>query len=249
MSARSFFVLSTLMLFGLLVSSCSFADIVALQQPSATPTRTRRPTLTNTPLPTDTPTATATPPNTATFTPLPPTATFTQAPPTNTFTPAPPTATFTRRPPTATFTRVPPTNTPVGGCEQFACGVVLSAGPLTENLCGSVGTLVKGTVRRADGSPLLNAAKTASLKASIVGVGTGPYKYPGEPRDFPSNADGTYSFAIVNKWGGDFQLRLFISARTDDEPISNEVILNASAGSKCGEPDSVNLFVVDWITK
>jgi hypothetical protein len=248
MSVRKFVVVCTFMLFALLVSSCGVSDLFA-PEPSPTPTRTRRPTATATPLATDTPTATATPQNTATFTPAPPTATFTLPPPTDTFTPAPPTPTFTRRPPTATFTPVPPTATPVGGCAQFACGVLLSTAPLTENLCQSVGTLVKGTVRRADGSPLINAAKTASLKASIIGVGGGPYKYPGEPKDFPGNADGTYSFVIVNKWGTDFQLRMFISARTDDDPISNEIILNASAGSKCGQPDSVNLFVVDWITK
>lgn len=253
MSVRSFNALCALLLLTIGSLACDVGNLFA-PQPTPTPTRTLRPTRTNTPVPTDTPTETPTPVRTPTFTPVPPTATFTAVPPTDTPVPVPPTATFTRRPPTATFTPAPPPPpppTPIGGCEQVACGQIVNVSSLTANLCNSIGTQIKGMVKRADGSPLLNAAKTASLKVSIVGVNVGPYAYPGESRDFPGNNDGTYSYVIVNKWDSDFQLKMFISGRLDDDPISNEVILNASAGTgeRCGQPGTRNLFVVDWIVK
>jgi hypothetical protein len=249
LSARSLVIASTLLLFGLLSSSCGFGDLLA-PEPSATPTRTRRPTATATPLDTDTPTATATPLNTATFTPQPPTATFTQAPPTNTFTPQPPTATFTRRPPTATFTKAPPpppTNTPPAAF-LLTFRWIDQGRPMTPNQCSFVnGTHVEGRLLRAvDGTVISGQQKTAAMHLWIKGDNGGPYASPGIYRQFPTENDGRWN-AEFPKRSTDFEWHIYVGPPLSDDSFSADLWGVSSAADKCGEPSSKNWFVVDWI--
>ncbi|MEP7200806.1 MAG: hypothetical protein ABI874_13370 [Chloroflexota bacterium] len=254
MSVRSFVVASALMVFALLISSCSFGDLFAPQS-TPTPTRTRRPTPTNLPPETDTPTATATPVNTATFTPVPPTATFTQPPPTNTFTPLPPTATFTRRPPTLTFTPAPPpppTNTPAPAFPLTFKWVDMGR-PMTANECTfQNGTRVEGTIRRPDGSLSPVRRRSAAMHLWIKGYNNPPYAYPGDYRDFPTEGDGRWN-AEFPKQPVDYEWHIFISAPLSDDPISADLSgvasgrNDGSGGDRCGQPGTKNWFVADWI--
>jgi hypothetical protein len=248
-SARSLAAAWTLILFGLLISSCGFGDLLA-PEPTVTPTRTRRPTATATDTDTPIPTNTATPPATATFTAVPPTATFTDAPPTNTPPPPPPTNTATRRPPTATFTPAPPTNTPPPPPPAFPLTfrVVDPGHPFTENQCSFVnGTHIEGKLVRAfDNSLITGQQKTAIMHLWIKGDSGGPYAAPGLYRQFPTENDGRWN-AEFPKRATDFEWHIYISPPLSDDGISADMFGTASAADKCGQPGTKNWFVYDWI--
>ena len=253
-SARSLAAFWTLILFGLLISSCGFGDLVA-QEPTITPTRTRRPTATATDTDTPIPTNTATPLATATFTAVPPTATFTAAPPTDTPPPPPPTNTATRRPPTATFTPAPPNKTPPPPPPDFPVTFnwINQGIPFTKNQCTFPnGTHIEGKVMRGDGSLMINQRAAAVMHLWIKGFNTAPFGYPGAYKDFPSEQDGRWN-AEFPKLPNDFEWHIFISVQQSDDPVSADMWGVASGTQdgteegKCGKPGTKNWFVADWV--
>src|SRR5438105_3936938 len=244
MTARSWFVVWTFVLFGLLLSSCSLSDTFDPATPTPAPTRTRRPTAAPLPTETDTPTNTATATNSPTSTAVPPTATDTEPPPTVTFTARPPTATFTRRPPTLTFTPSPPTATftpagppcPDGFPDCVSYRWIDPGHAFTANQCSfQNGTHIEGKVMRKDGSLLIGVQKTAVMHLYIKGYNTAPFAYPGAPKAFTSENDGRWN-AEFPKQPNDIEWHIFISAHASDDPISADLWGVASSKDHCGEP-------------
>lgn len=238
----------TLIVLTLFMLGCSLGDMLA-PEPTLAPTRRPR-TATPRATPTDTeaPTETPIPTNTPTLTPLPPTHTPTSSPVTATFTPRPPTATFTRRPPTATFTLAPPTNTPT---PTFALTFhwINTGRPFDVNECGwPNGTHIRGVVKKADGTLLTGAIRTAGMHLWIKGDGGGLFAYPGLYRDFPNWNDGRWDAEFPRR-AQDFEWHIFISAKHSDEPLSADLWGVASAENKCGQPGTKNFFVADWISR
>ena len=247
-SSRTIVVCFWLLAFLFLSGGCSFGTLFA--PPSPTPTATLRPrpraTATETATVVDTSTPTDVPPTiTATSKPtdVPPTATNT-APPAATATRRP---TFTPRPPTATFTPAPPAST---STPAFALTFnwINGGRPYNPNECNTFpnGTHLEGMVRHSDGSLITGAKAKVWMHQWIKGQDSGPYAYPGVPKDFPNWTDGRWD-AEFPKWSKDFEWHISMTPKSTDDVISADLSGVASAAASCGQPATKNFYIVDWI--